>query len=108
MPVFKVWPQTVEPPRRSGQRFAQRNPDTSPYHQITWNGRDGPVLGSGLAASALHELLDTVEKAVLEASPDLRGHMSGRSLSPWLGEQAGDYRWWPTRPTDLPACSPRS
>jgi hypothetical protein len=97
-PVFNVWPHDVQPPRPSGQRFANRNPGLTPYDPTAWSGLDGPKVAPELPASRIHSLLDDVEREVIVRSPMLAEYVPVRPPSPWLGDGSGTYRWWPTRP----------
>lgn len=103
MPVFNVrtWrgrERLTEPRFPSGKKFAAAHPEESPYSQSDWNGKDGPLLAPELPAAMLRHALDDVQRQVLEADPDLARFVPEAVPTPWLGEEAGEDRWWP-RPT---------
>lgn len=91
-PVFNVTPRVSEPPRKSGQTFAERNPRHTPYDWLRWSGTQGPQLSPNVPALSLHRLLDGVEDAVLGNDPGLRRFIPHRSPSLW---QCVDGLWWP-------------
>ena len=99
LPVFLVSPRREEPRYPSGQRFAKRNPERSPYWWLGWNSTDGPTVLPNVPARAVHELIDRVEAAVIARDSGLKRLVPLRQPSPWLGEDAGQDRWWP-RPPD--------
>ncbi|HWC12749.1 MAG TPA: hypothetical protein VG455_16180 [Acidimicrobiales bacterium] len=94
------WPSFYDvrnpgPLRRSGQRFAELHPGSSPYWALGWNSKDGPRLGPGLLVGALHEYLDALEAEVLAVAPDLAPLVTPIEPTPWLGVTAGRDQWWP-------------
>jgi hypothetical protein len=102
MPIFNRRPRTTEPPRKSGQSFAARNPDRSPYLAMNWNSKAGPLLLPSVPASEVHSLLDDAQQAVLRDQPEFSSYLLPRpEESPWEAvERLG--RWWP-RQTGPPA-----
>jgi hypothetical protein len=92
MPVFNVTPRIAEPPRPSGQAFAARNPDTSPYWWLGWNPKTGAWLMPNVHAPALHELLDAVEAEALAFDASWREYVPPRAPSPW---DHINGEWWP-------------
>lgn len=94
LPIFNVHPRPGDPPRRSGQDFATRNPDAGPYWWFRWSSTEGPKLLPNVPTHAVHELLDRVETAVLR-HPDMEQFIPPRQPSPWAGEAHGHDRWWP-------------
>lgn len=87
------------PLRRSGQHFVELHPGRSPYWALGWSSKDGPRLGPGVLAGALHEFLDALQAEVLAVAPDLARFVAPTEPSPWIGPSAGDDQWWP-RPLD--------
>lgn len=80
---------------RGGSKFAELYPGERPFASLAWNGTDGPVLGPGLVASELHEVLDQVQAEVLATAPSLARFVTAAEPSPWLGLEHGRDRWWP-------------
>lgn len=99
LPVFSISPKQDDPPRPSGRRLAEGQPEGFPFSMFAWNGTEGPVLWPGLPASTVREVLDRLEAHVLSQAKDLRRFVPAREPSPWLGESAGADRWWP-KPDD--------
>jgi len=98
------WPSfyNVENPgplKRSGQHFAELHPGRSPYWALGWSSAEGPCLGPGLLAGALHDYLDALQTEVLAVAPDLALFIEPVEPSPWMGRSAGRDQWWP-RPPD--------
>jgi hypothetical protein len=91
LPVFSRKP-LVEEPKRSGKRFAARNPGRSPYWWLGWNPKTGALLQPTVSAPALHELLDAVESDVIARDAALSEYVPQRAPSPWLHEKG---EWWP-------------
>lgn len=94
------WPSFYDvrnpgPLKRSGQHFADLHPGRSPYWALGWSSKDGPLLGPGLLAGTLHEFLAELEAEVLAVAPDLARFVTPIEPSPWLGQSAGNDRWWP-------------
>lgn len=87
------------PLKRSGQHFVEVHPGHSPYWAFGWSNSDGPHLGPGLFARALHEYLDALESEVVAAAPDLAPFVPPIAPSPWIGPSAAQDQWWP-RPPD--------
>jgi hypothetical protein len=96
LPVFNVKPRTPQPPRRSGQSFAARNPGRSPYWWLGWDLKIGPYLMPQAPAIAVHKVVDAVEAEVLASDPALAEYVPPRAQSWWLHEGG---EWWP-RPED--------
>lgn len=99
LPVFAITPRQDDPPRPSGRRLAEEQPEGFPFSMFAWNGSEGPVLWPGVPASTVREVLDRLEAHVLSHAQDLRRFVPPREPSPWLGDLAGDDRWWP-KPDD--------
>jgi hypothetical protein len=95
MPVFNVKPRKAEPPRRSGQGFAERNPGRGPYWWLGWSSSDGPRVLPNVPASILHDVLDAAQAWVDSERPEMAEYRLPRAPSPWLGPEAGNRRWWP-------------
>jgi hypothetical protein len=92
MPVFNVTPRRVQPRRRSGRNFAERNPRRGPYWWLGWSSKTGARLLPHVTAPALHEVLDGVEAEVLAERQELRKYLVPRAPSPWIQV---DGEWWP-------------
>lgn len=90
--VFNVTPRPVEPKHRSGKRFAERNPDISPYDWLRFSPRTGAQLSPNVYAPVIHELLDAVDADVLDGDRSFAEFIPPRAPSPWLHE---DGEWWP-------------
>ena len=108
-PIFNKWPQVIpegDAKRRfpSRKRFAEQHPEVTPFSSFAWDSTSGPKLLPTIPAHMLHAALDVVEAAVLQRRPELAEFVSERDPSPWLGEDAGNDRWWPKR---LEGSSPR-
>lgn len=102
MPVFNVTPRTAQPPRRSGKSFAARNPREGPYGWWAWSSNTGPELLPNVAAAAVHDVLDAVEKEVLNADESLARFVPDRPASPWIRNVDG---WWPAPDSRTPDLS---
>jgi hypothetical protein len=92
LPVFNVRPRSGPPPRRSGQEFAKRNPERSPYNWLQWESRQEAMLLPNVSAPQLHQLVDVVEAEVLASDETLSRFVPPREPSPWIHE---DGEWWP-------------
>jgi hypothetical protein len=84
LPVFNVRPRVAQPPCPSGQAFAARNPDGSPYGRLEWGNKTGARLLPNVSASTLHRVLDEVEAEVLADDASLAEYVPARAPSPWL------------------------
>jgi hypothetical protein len=98
LPVLSVTPRAEQPKHRSGKAFAARNPGRGPYWWLGWTNTEGPMILPNVPAQAVHELVDRVEATVMARDSGLRRFIPPRQPSPWLGEDAGDDRWWPREP----------
>jgi hypothetical protein len=85
------------PLQRSGRTFAEMYPGQSPYWWLGWSNTDGPTLGPGLRAEAIHQYLDALQAEVLAVAPDLARFVPTIEPSPWLGP-SGKNHWWPRAP----------
>jgi hypothetical protein len=93
MPIFNATPRPAEPRYPSGKRFAARNPRDSAYYWLSWSSDKGPELLPDVAAAAVHDLLDRVERHVLASNDSLRRFIPPRAPSPWARDGG---IWWPT------------
>jgi hypothetical protein len=92
--------------KRSGKRFAEHFPDSVPWSSFAWNSKDGPMLLAGkISAAELHEALDQIETAVLQAWPSLTEFVPEQVPSPWT-DTPGEG-WWP-KPEEPPEADPRT
>jgi hypothetical protein len=96
LPVFSVTPRREEPQWPSGKRFANRNPERSPYWWLGWDNIDGPKVLPNGPAHAIHELVDRIEATAIARDSELKRFVPVRQQSPWLGESGGKDRWWPS------------
>lgn len=83
------------PLKRSGQEFNDMYPRRSPYWALGWSNTDGPRLGPGLTAGAMHAYLDLLETEVTASAPDLAQYATPIAPSPWIGPTFGRDQWWP-------------
>jgi hypothetical protein len=94
------WPSFYDarnpgPLQRSGQQFAMLHPGRSPYWALGWTSEDGPSLGPGLDAKALHGYLNELQAEVFIVAPNLAAFDGPIEPSPWMGQSAGRDQWWP-------------
>ena len=92
MPIFNVRPRVEQPRHRSGQSFAERNPERGPYWWLGWRSDTGAWLLPHVTAAAVHELLDAVEAEVLTHDDSLSRFVTPRAQSPWVYDRGV---WWP-------------
>jgi hypothetical protein len=95
MPIFNVTPRQRQPKHPSGNAFAARNGNDSPYWWLGWGNTTGAVLLPNVTASKLHDLLDIVEADVLSRQPELAAYVPERAQSPWIEEEVDKGEWWP-------------
>ena len=94
--IFGAQPRPKEPDYPSGKAFAGRNPDGNPYMAWGhWDQRQGPMLTPNVPASELRAVIDTVERQVVSARPDMARfvpHADPNAPAPWLRD---DHGIWP-------------
>lgn len=99
MPIFNMKPRTQEPSHPSGQGFAERNPERSPYFPLAWDSHRGPMIQPDLPAAKVHAAVTAVMSWAESERSDLTRFVLPREPSPWVGEEAGKDHWWP-RPVE--------
>jgi hypothetical protein len=92
-PIFRQRPQPRQPPRKSGQNYAARNPARSPYLGLDWQSDLGPLLTPNVSAAEVRALVERVEAVVIKSVPDLGRFIPAHvAKSPWTQDDSG---WWP-------------
>jgi hypothetical protein len=92
-PIFNQRPRPRQPPRKTGQRYASRNPARSPYFWLAWQSSLGPMLTPNVPAAEVRALVERVEADVVNADPDLGRFIPPHvAESPWTRDDSG---WWP-------------
>ncbi|MGA8247373.1 MAG: hypothetical protein WB797_10740 [Nocardioides sp.] len=99
MPVFNVRPRTQSPPRSTGQRFAARNPNVTPFDPLAWNSRRGAMLTKNVSAPEARAAIKAVLDAAVAEAPELVPYLPPEAPSPWFVDEHGNC--WPLQAKDL-------
>lgn len=94
LPVFNAGEGA--PGYRSGKWFAAEHPGDTPFLAfMNWNSTHGPMIAPDTPASEVREVLDAMERYVLQRHPQLSDFLPERAASPWLGGDDRGDRWYP-------------